>query len=75
MASQAIEDLRASVAALDTVNDSAIALINGFNQRLADGIAAARAGDFSDLVTLKSDLDREVQQLADAVVANTPATP
>ena len=67
-----IEDLRSSVAALDNVVDSAVALMNGFNKRLADGITAARAGDFADLELLNADIQRETQQLAEAVAQNTP---
>lgn len=67
-----IDDLKATVAALDTVVDSAVALLNGINQRLADGIAAARAGDFAELELLNSDIVREKDQLAEAVAANTP---
>ncbi len=73
-----IDDLVDSVTAEDAVIDSAIELINGFSQRLQDGIAKALAGgataaQLETLTTLKSDVDAKKQALADAVVANTPA--
>lgn len=80
MAVQSIDDLVASVAVLDTVIDSAIALINGFSARLEEGIKAAlqggaRAEDLVPLATLKTDIDAHAKALADAVAANTPTTP
>ena len=75
-----IDDLVASVAAEDTVIDSAIALINGIAQRLADGIAAALAGgataaQLQALNDLKTDVDGKSAALSAAVVANTPTPP
>lgn len=74
---QAIDDLTAAVAAETTAVESAVTLISGFAQRLADAIAAAsNAGatddQLSELTALKATVDAEKQKLADAV-ASTPA--
>ena len=80
MAVKPIDDLVAAVAAEDTVIDSAIELINGFSQRLADGIAAALAGgataeELAPLTALKTDVDAKAAALSAAVTANTPTPP
>ncbi len=77
MAVPAIDQLVADVAAENTVIDSAIALIEGFQQRLADAIAAAMQGgataaELAPLTTLSNDIKAKSQALSDAVVANTP---
>ncbi len=76
MANQIVADLVAAVAAENTVISGAIVLINGFSQRLADGIAAALAGgasaaDLAPLTDLKADIDAHAKALGDAVQANT----
>lgn len=76
MAVPAIDQLVADVTAEDSVVDSAIALINGFAQRLADGIAAALAGgataaELAPLSALSTDVQAKTQALAAAVAANT----
>lgn len=80
MAVQSIDDLVASVAALDTVIDSAVALINGFSARLDQGIkdalqGGATAAELQPLTDLKTDVDTKAQALAAAVQANTPPAP
>lgn len=70
-----MEALAAEVAADKTVMGSAATLINGFSQRLADGIAAARSGDFAQLDQFQSDLAASRTDLAAAVAANTPGDP
>lgn len=77
---QSVDTLVADVAALDTVVDSAIALINGIAQRIADAITAALAGgataaELAPLSALHTDLVTRTATLAAAVTANTPATP
>lgn len=77
---QTIDDLVAAVAAEDAVIDSAVALINGFQQRLTGAIAAALAGgatadQLKALVTLKDDVAAKSKALSDAVAANTPTPP
>lgn len=72
-----VDALVTTVAALDTVVDSAVALINGFSQRLTDAINAALAGgataaELAPLTALNTDLQNKKQALADAVAANTP---
>lgn len=67
-----MDQLTADVAAQQTVIASAVTLIGGISQRVTDGIAAARAGDFAKLTSLDTDLKTGTQALADAVAANTP---
>ncbi len=70
----------AQITASDNVIDSAITLINGIAQMIADAVAAAIAGGatasdlqpLSDLVTV---LQTKSAALAAAVQANTPAPP
>lgn len=74
-----ITELTNEVANDTTVIQSAITLINGFAQRLAEAIAAALAAGASEaqlqsLTDLKTGLAANDQALADAVAANTPAT-
>lgn len=68
-----MDDVRAKVAALETVQDSAIALINGISAQLRDlaatGATAAALGQLAD------QLDADAVKLAAAVTANTPAPP
>ncbi len=75
---QAIDDLAATVTAETTVIESAVTLIGGFAQRLADAIAAASNAGATDaqlasLTDLNTAVTTEKQKLADAVAANTPA--
>lgn len=74
---QAITDLQAAVAAEKTVADSAVLLLTNLNQMLKD--ALANAGTPQDVVdsvaAITAQIDAEKQALADAVTANTPATP
>jgi argininosuccinate lyase len=65
-----LQDLQASVAAENTVIDSAIALLNG----LAAAVAALKPNQAA-IDALAADIGAKTQALADAVVANTPATP
>lgn len=64
----AIDELKASVAAEDTVIGSAVTLISGFSARLT-----AAGTDPAALAALKADIDGQAQSLAAAVAANTPA--
>ena len=68
--SQALDDLKAQVAANVSLEASAIQLIS----RLADQIAAA-ANDPVALQQLTTDLKAEADKLAAALVAGTPASP
>lgn len=65
-----LDDLRAAVAAQSTVNESAVALLQGISQKLN----AAIAGDDDDAVEeIAKQLEAQTAQLAAAVAANTPA--
>lgn len=70
-----LEELQAAVAAETTVVNSAITLLNGISQRIADAVAAARAGDDAALTVLAGDIATETAALAAAVAANTPGQP
>lgn len=72
-----IDTLVTDVAALDTVIDSAKTLIDGFQARLAAGIAAALAGgataaQLQTLTVLDTDVKARASDLAASVTANTP---
>jgi len=73
-----ITALQADVANEVTVENSAIALINGFSARLDAAVAAAQAAGASPdqltaLSTLQSQISNSSAALAAAVSANTPA--
>ncbi len=75
---QAIDDLTKTVTDETTVIESAVTLIGGFAQRLADAIANASSAGATDaqlqsLTDLDNSIVTEKQKLADAVTANTPA--
>lgn len=67
-----LDSLVAQVAALETVEDSAIALLTGLKTQLDAAIAS---GDTAALTELSARLGVDTQRLADAIVANTPAAP
>jgi hypothetical protein len=68
--SEALDTLTLEVRELETVVDSAIALINGLAAQLR-----AIADDPAAILALAAELDAKEQELAAAVVANTPPTP
>lgn len=68
-------ELETEVSRNRSVDESAAALINGFQARLDEAIAANDAGDNSKLTALSSDLRSSSDALAAAVAANTPAAP
>jgi TolA-binding protein len=75
-----IGNLAANVAQLTTVDDSAVALLNGISQQLAAAIAAAQAGgataaQLQSLNDLNAAVAAKSGDLAAAVTANTPAAP
>jgi hypothetical protein len=79
MASQYLSALEASVTNAVTVNSSAAALINGFQQRLTDAIAAALANGATaeELAPVQAEADAlkaSSDSLAAAVAANTVAS-
>jgi hypothetical protein len=63
-----MDRLKASVADIKGVADSAVALINGLAQQLRDAIAS---GNPADLTALADQLDADKQELADAITANS----
>ncbi len=65
-----LADVQAAVAAEDTVIDSAIALLKGLAQQIADLKPNQAAID-----ALAADVGAKTKALADAVVANTPVGP
>lgn len=66
-------ELETQVANTTSVEASAAALINGFQSRLDEAIAANDAGDNSKLTALSADLKSSSDALSAAVAANTPA--
>ena len=65
----ALETLKEHVTAIETVGDSAIALLNGLKEQLDDAIAG---NDTAALIELSERLGAQTQELADAIAANTP---
>lgn len=70
--SQALDDLKAKVAAQTTVNQSAITLLQSLKSQLDAAIAN---GDDAALEDLSNQIGANTQALADAVTANTPVEP
>jgi len=75
-----ISALQAEVASNTTVEKSALVLIQGFSARLDAAVAAAQAAGASpaqlqSLTDLSTALKSNDDELAAAVVANTPPTP
>lgn len=75
-----LDPIVADVTAAVDVEKSATILINGFQKRLDDGIAAALAAGASQteikaLSDLSANLKATSADLSAAVVANTPAAP
>lgn len=73
-----IDALTAAVAREKTVDDSAIALINGFQARLDAAVAAASAAgataaQLKSLTDLSTAIGKDSDELASAVAANTPS--
>ena len=62
-----LQDLQAAVQAEDNVIQSAVTLINGIAQRIADA-----GTDPAALQALTDDINAQAQSLAAAVAANTP---
>jgi uncharacterized coiled-coil protein SlyX len=67
-----IAELNAAVTAQRTVIDSAVTLLNGLHQQLADAIAA---NDPAAIQKVADDLAANTAALSQAVVTNTPSTP
>lgn len=75
-----ITNLTAAVQAEQTVNQSAITLINGFAAQLAAAVAAAQAAgattaQLASLSALSTEIAANSTALSAAVSANTPAPP
>lgn len=68
--SEQLQTLTERVAAIETVGDSAIELLNGLK---ADLDAAIASGDEDALAALSERLGAQTAELAAAVAANTPA--
>lgn len=67
------DPLVTEVADLTTVADSAVALMDGFDTRLADAIAADNLSDDSNVAKFAADFGAQKTKLAEAVARNTPA--
>lgn len=69
------DPLVTEVAELTTVADSAVALMDGFESRLAAAIAADNLSDNSNVAQFASEFKTQKDKLAEAVARNTPAAP
>lgn len=69
------EPLVTEVTDLTTVADSAVALMDGFADRLAAAIAADNLSDDSSVAQFAADFKSQKDKLAEAVARNTPAAP
>jgi ABC-type transporter Mla MlaB component len=74
-----LDTLTEKVAAVEAVDQSAVALLAGLKEKLDEAIAALAAAnpgiDAGVLTALSARLDAQTQSLAAAIVANTPAAP
>jgi ABC-type transporter Mla subunit MlaD len=78
MANPTLDALAAAVTNIETVADSAIALINGIAARIQAAVDAALAGGATaaDLAPVQAEVDglnAKATDLGNAVAANTPA--
>jgi hypothetical protein len=69
------DPLTAEVSELTSVADSAVALMDGFETRLSDAIAADNLSDNSNVAQFRDAFAAQKTKLADAVARNTPAAP
>lgn len=67
--------LQAEVTRNKDVAESAIAMLNGIAQKVADAVAADNLADDTQTAQLSQELSAQTDALAAAVTANTPATP
>ena len=65
--------LETEVSELTTVADSAVALMDGFEQRLTDAIAADNLSDDTNVAKFAADFGAQKTKLAEAVARNTVA--
>lgn len=65
-----VDTVIAKVTELETVNDSAISLLQQLAQLIRDNVT-----DQNALLALANRIDTDKQKMADAVVANTPGGP
>jgi len=65
--------LDTQVSRLTDVNASAIALLNGIAQKVADAVAADNLADDTHTAQLSEALSAQTDSLAAAVTANTPS--
>ena len=68
--SKELDELKVQVTALETVEDSAIALLEGLKKRLDELLATS---DIEGIKALSAEIGADTSKLADAVKANTPA--
>ena len=66
-----LDPIKDKVAAMTTVIGSVKTLLESLSQMLKDAIAAG--ADPAEIAAIAAELDAKIVELADAVVANTPA--
>lgn len=64
--------LDTEVGGLTSAADSAVALMDGFDQRLKDAITADNLSDNTNVARLSAEFSAQKTKLADAVTRNTP---
>jgi hypothetical protein len=67
------QPLVTEVGELTNVADSAVALMDGFEQRLSDAITADNLDDNTNVAQFAADFKAQKDKLAEAVARNTPA--
>lgn len=77
---EALDRLRADVAAENTVIDSAVIMINGISKQIHDAVdaavaAGAKSSDVAALTALADDVEAKSAALSAAVAANTAPAP
>jgi len=80
MAPQVIDDLVAQATVNESVEDSAVIVLNGLQARIDAAVQAALAGgatadQLSAVTQISTDLKSHADAMAAAVAANTPAAP
>ena len=69
------DPLAAEIGEMDSVVDSAAALMDGFETRLSEAITADNLADDSNVAQFRDTVAAQKTKLADAVARNTPGQP
>lgn len=69
------DPLASEIGAMDSVVDSAAALMDGFETRLSEAITADNLADDSNVAQFRDVVAAQKTKLAEAVARNTPGAP